>query len=233
MIHTQPLFVSLMSFISAKGIETSRTIHPASARTSPSTIFPLVLSAMLLIPLSPDTTHANTSCIQSKIKNGKIINRVIKAKPGKKCPRGTVPVFSNVINTGVSGDESVIQGKPGEQGPKGETGATGPQGIQGPQGPAGPKGLPGDSRMTLEFSLSQSNSENKSASATCPNDKQVIGGHGGVIEGLGVPTTKPIAISYSSVPVLSNSFTVRAYETEPVSSNWQVLAVAICVPADK
>jgi hypothetical protein len=45
-----------------------------------------------------------------------------------------------------------------------------------------------------------------------------------------VAANQRIAISFSSVPVFSNSFLVRAYETEPVSTPWQVIAVALFIP---
>jgi hypothetical protein len=51
---------------------------------------------------------ANTSCIKSIIVKGKVFNKVIKAKPGKKCPKGTLPVYSAVINQGVAGAEGTV-----------------------------------------------------------------------------------------------------------------------------
>lgn len=200
----------------------------------------LSLIILFSILTFPDKAFSNTSCIQSRLVKGKILNRVIKAKAGKKCPKGTVPVYSAIINQGVAGPEGSvgIQGITGTQGPKGDTGPAGPvgaQGIVGPQGPigaAGLQGIAGDTRITLEFSYSASNSVSpKTAFANCPVGTKVIGGYGGVVEGFGVAADQKVAISYSAVPLFSNStFAVRAFEPVDIATNWQVLAVAMCIP---
>ena len=190
----------------------------------------LFLASIFLLA---NQVYANTSCIKSTIVKGKVFNKVIKAKPGKKCPKGTVPVNSAVINQGVAGAEGTV-GLQGVAGPQGAKGETGPQGPQGPGGAMGLQGVPGDTRITTAFGYSaQFDSTNtKTAFANCPAGTQVIGGHGGVLEGLGVPSTAKVAISYATVPLFSTSaFSVKAFETVEENKSWQVYAVALCIPS--
>ncbi len=173
---------------------------------------------LLLGMVCSSAASADKLCLKSVVnKRGKIKHTTKVVPEGSACPKRFVPLLDNEAS-----DSAVAI-----------TGPQGPQGEQGLQGPQGLQGTPGYAGITLEFGYSANNSDSpKVAYANCPSGKSVIGGHGGVIEGFGVAANQTIAISYASVPILSNSFAVRAYETTAVGSNWQVVSVAMCVPQD-
>jgi hypothetical protein len=131
---------------------------------------------------------------------------------------------------GPSGPEGAT-GLPGIAGPQGLPGPIGPAGPQGPQGLQGPQGPAGTAQIVSASALSASNSTSpKLVSAPCPAGTSLIGGMGGVAEGLGVPYDGPVAISFASAVPLANSYTVRAYETAATADSWFVFAIAICRP---
>ncbi len=177
----------------------------------------IILLAFLSL-VSPTLLFADKLCLKSALKNGKIKNSVKTVATGTKCPRG----FTTLLD---SSDKSMTNILTGPQGP------TGPVGPKGDKGNVGPQGVPGYLGLQVVVDFSDTNSVSpKSARADCPAGTQVITGSGGALDGLGVPTSLKIAISHSSVPALSNSFLVQAYETEATSSNWFVHAVAVCRP---
>ena len=191
---------------------------------------PLLLAA-LTFSFAP-AALAEKVCLRSQIKAGRVVNRSVTVADSKSCPKGFIQLFSSV---------ALFQSTPGMQGPKGDPGPAGAQGIQGPAGPQGIQGPPGPkgdngasfgSQITLAFGQSVDNlTTPKTASASCPSGTRVIGGFGGAVEELGVPSSQKIAITYSSVPILSStSFTVKGFATEEASKTWRVIAVAMCVP---
>jgi hypothetical protein len=112
-------------------------------------------------------------------------------------------------------------------------GTTGPQGAAGPAGPAGPKGAdgaagapgaPGVSGREIVVAESDTNSDTeKTALATCPAGKQVIGGGANVY-----PNDVDDVFVRDSYPSSTTGFFVEAQEALAVADNWQVAAYAIC-----
>ena len=110
------------------------------------------------------------------------------------------------------------------------TGATGPQGAQGAQGPAGPAGpkgadgAPGISgrEVVVETSVTNSDAE-KTALASCPDGKRVIGGGANVF-----PNDVDDVVVREAFPSSATGFYVEAQEIGAVADNWQVAAYAIC-----
>lgn len=170
----------------------------------------------------PTYSFADKVCLRSILKNGKIKTSTKIVPTGTACPKG----YTLILDSKAPEAATLLSGPQGPQGPQGL------QGIQGIQGIQGPQGVPGYAGITLAFGESAVDSNSpKFAYADCPSGTQVIGGHGGVTEGLGQFANQNIAISYATVPVFSNSsFVVRAYETSAVATNWRVNAVALCVP---
>ena len=172
-----------------------------------------------------DKTYAETICLKSKIKKGKLVTTTATVSDGQKCPKGFKPLFSSTSITTIGGN--------GAQGLKGDTGAqgpAGPQGSVGPQGPIGPQGPQGGYRPRIAVSaISDSNSVSpKTVGAACPANTTFITGSTGVIDGLAVPYNGPVALSYAGGLVFSQTYYVRAYETTATNDTWQLFAVAIC-----
>lgn len=189
--------------------------------------FPLLLGTGLAFLLgAADVAMAEQLCLRSGIRNGKVRHSLVSVPDGAMCPRRTVAIVTPQSLEGVIGQG--LQGMKGDPGPQGPVGPQGAPGQQGPVGPQGPAGSPGPT-FSVAFALSDSNSISpKSASAQCPAGTQVIGGHAGVVVGLGEVANLPVAISYATVPALSNGFIARAYETSDTASSWALRVVAIC-----
>jgi len=120
-------------------------------------------------------------------------------------------------------------GAAGPEGPHGADGAPGPQGEPGPAGPQGPAGISGLERVV---GTSGNNSDSpKSAVATCPDGKKVIG-TGSFLQG-GASGSSPnllTDVAMRATLVDPNLTTVQAIaaEEEPTSANWGLTAYAIC-----
>jgi hypothetical protein len=130
---------------------------------------------------------------------------------------------------------SSLRGQSGPQGvagPQGPAGPAGPQGPVGPQGVAGTPGAPGaDGVSGLEqvsnsAGLQNSNTE-KTAVATCPGDKRLIGG-GARVQGAGA-TTVALVTSYGTT---DKSWLAHAREIAPDAADWTVIAYALCANVD-
>jgi len=187
----------------------------------------LIFSLTLLTLTS---ASADTLCLRSTLRKGKIKNSTRTVAGSTKCPKGFTPLLNapNLVSTSNTTSGPTIQGEKGDTGPQGPQGPQGLQGIQGPQGNQGPAGVDG---LVIGYGLSISNPDSpKEVDANCPPGYHVIAGFGGVHDATGVPANLPVAISYSSVPIFSNYFKVRAYETSPVGSGWSVIAYALCRP---
>lgn len=110
------------------------------------------------------------------------------------------------------------------------TGAAGPQGAQGPAGPAGPAGPKGDAgasgvsgREVVVAPTATNSDAEKTALATCPDGKQVIGGGANVF-----PNDVDDVLVREAFPSSTTGFYVEAQEIGAVADNWQVAAYAIC-----
>jgi len=180
----------------------------------------LVLPSLMFI--TTQSAVADKVCLRSKIVKGKIKHKTTTVADDANCP----PKFTVVAS-------STTLATVGPQGPQGQKGATGATGPKGATGATGATGSNAQNEIFIASAVSASNSNSpKTAFATCPVGSVVIGGFGGVIEELGVPFTGPVAISFASVPALSNSsFGIRAYETSPTESNWQIIVFAQCRPS--
>lgn len=117
--------------------------------------------------------------------------------------------------------------------PAGPKGATGAVGSQGP-----PRGLNG---LEIQQSSSGAGSDSaKTAIATCPAGKRVIGtGYdvvGGKTAGTLFPNEEIDVIVDQVVPVFNGLFNlwqvhVQAFEDQPTSASWSVIAYAFCANA--
>ena len=176
--------------------------------------------------------------------------RVLKAK--KRCRRSERRLSWN--KRGRSGTPGVA-GPPGPAGPAGPAGEPGPQGPAGVSGVEGggftlangsigathivdgsitkSKLAPGAltvSGLALQIVVAESEADSnspKSVAAGCPPGKTLVGGGAGAYEGLGVPFTGPVALSFSNA-FIGGSWRARAYETSATSSNWRLTVYAYC-----
>lgn len=184
-----------------------------------------VILAAVLAAIFAGPVSAETICLKSRIKNGKLTTATAAVPDGQKCPKSFKALFSSTSITTLGGS--------GIQGLKGDTGAQGPQGVQGPKGDTGLQGAPGADGKAFSFVsasvISDSNSVSpKSITANCPANSALVSGQYGVIDGIGVPYNGPVAVSYAGGLILGNAFHVRAYETTATSDSWQMFALAIC-----
>jgi hypothetical protein len=100
----------------------------------------------------------------------------------------------------------------------------GPAGPQGPVGPAGQTGPPGVSARQVTYATSANDSSSfKTASATCPAGKQMLGG-GAAITPAGA--TVPVALTSSYFN--GTAWVGSARETSAYSGSWIVNVIAIC-----
>jgi len=113
---------------------------------------------------------------------------------------------------------AALQGAPGPQG------AQGPAGAKGADGAAGPAGAPGVSGREVVVAPTDTNSDaEKTALATCPAGKQVIGGGANVF-----PNDVDDVVVREAFPSSTTGYYVEAQEIGAVAGNWQVAAYAIC-----
>jgi hypothetical protein len=112
----------------------------------------------------------------------------------------------------------------GAAGPQGAAGPTGPQGPKGDTGAAGEPGAPGISDREIVVAESEENSDTeKTALASCPDGKRVIGGGANVY-----PNDVDDVFVRDAYPSSATGFFVEAQEALAVADNWQVAAYAIC-----
>ena len=106
--------------------------------------------------------------------------------------------------------------------PQGPPGAVGPAG---PAGPAGPQGAPGVSGREPVFGTSANDSTaSKSATATCPSGKNVVGGGAAIVPtGAGVPVA--LQVSYVNGTA---GWVATASELEAYAGDWNVNVVVYC-----
>lgn len=186
-----------------------------------------LFTGLALLLGAAEVVSADQLCLRSALRNGKVRHSIVSVPDGALCPRRTVAIVTPQSLQGL-----VSQGLQGMKGDTGPQGPIGPQGVPGPQGPIGPQGPAGSPgpTFTIAFAETDSNSESpKTTIAQCPSGTQVIGGHAGVVVGLGEVANLPVALSYAMVPVFSNGYRARAYETSATASNWWLQVFAICV----
>ena len=176
----------------------------------------------------------------------------IAVRGKKKCRRGEKRVKWNRRGPqGVAGPQGP-QGPQGDQGAPGETGPQGPAGLSGVDGGgfALSEGSVGSthiadgsitksklaagaltvSGLSVQLVVAESEADStspKTIAAGCPVGKTLIGGGAGTYEGLGVPFTGPVALSFSNA-YIGGSWRARAYETTATSSNWRLTVYAYC-----
>jgi hypothetical protein len=128
-------------------------------------------------------------------------------------------------------DEDTLQIPRGEAGPRGPKGDTGNPGVQGPAGPQGVQGAPGASGVQIVSATSFNDSSSpKTATATCPAGKTVIGS-GASIGGSftsGSSTNTYAEVVVTAIDAGATQVVARAHEPDPFGSNWSVTAEAIC-----
>lgn len=141
---------------------------------------------------------ANNSIAGADVKNGSLQKKDLSAKA-----------------------RAALAGVAGPQGPAGPAGPAGPKGADGATGPAGAPGVSGR-EVVVESTETNSDAE-KTALATCPAGKQVIGGGANVF-----PNTVDDVVVREAFPSSTTGFYVEAQEIGAIGANWQVAAYAIC-----
>ena len=105
--------------------------------------------------------------------------------------------------------------------PAGPPGPQGPQGAVGPQGPIGAPGVSG--RQIASATSSNDSATFKSASATCPAGKQMLGGGAAI-----TPAGASVPVALTSSYFNGTAWVGSARETSAFSGSWIVNVVAIC-----
>ena len=146
---------------------------------------------------------------------------------GIKASRFAQPGYLVALNRAGKFPASVGQvgprGLPGVAGPAGAQGATGPAGAT---GAAGPAGAPGVSAYEIVSANSNSNSSSqKDQTASCPNNKKVLGGGAQVSS----PNSHPNVALDASVPSGTAAWIGSAHEDSVGdATSWSVKVWAIC-----
>jgi len=163
----------------------------------------------------------------------------VSPAPPPTCGKDETPVSWNQVGP---------PGPAGPQGVPGPQGLTGPAGPQGLTGPAGPPGAPGASGVEIVTAVGAYTDNSdivrhpevsvvaayKTATATCPQGKRVIGGGGQVIE-VSAPTLEPDVLHPDAIRIVhlgasypsgNGAWTVEAGATGGIA--WQLTAYAIC-----
>lgn len=104
------------------------------------------------------------------------------------------------------------------------SGPQGPAGPQGPVGPQGPIGAPGVSGRQIATATSANDSATfKSASASCPAGKQMLGGGAAITPS---SATVPVALTVSYFN--GTAWIASARETSAYAGTWVLNVIAIC-----
>jgi Collagen triple helix repeat (20 copies) len=127
------------------------------------------------------------------------------------------------------------QGATGPQGPQGETGPQGTQGETGPQGLQGDQGDPGLADVTPETARTPTGSgfnttTSKTATASCDEDRTVIGGGFEIHRGSDFPQSDLVKLSivFSKPTADQTGWTVQVIDAGGAGKNWALTAYAIC-----
>lgn len=151
---------------------------------------------------------------------------------GKDIRRGTVRSSDVRDSSLLAKDFMPGQLQPGPRGEPGTAGPAGPAGPQGPTGPQGPAGAAGVSGLERVVGSSANNSESfKSAVATCPNGKRLLGTGSfvhGAVTGSFPDQLTDVVVRATIVDDNLTAVQVIAAEEEPTGASWAVSANAIC-----
>jgi hypothetical protein len=169
---------------------------------------PIILVCVAFV--STNIALADTVCLRSVLKNGKIRNKVRLVAGDASCPRG----FTQIVSSSL----------PGLQGPQGPQGATGPQGPQGAAADVDQQ----DFVFVADETADKTSTDLKQLYVSCPSGTRLMSCSGGVETGLGVPATLPVAFSYTGTTRFGDCY-FRAYETTATASNWSIFGYATCV----
>jgi hypothetical protein len=103
-------------------------------------------------------------------------------------------------------------------------GPVGPPGPQGPVGPQGAAGAPGVSARELRSATSANNSTAfKTASASCPAGKQMLGGGVAI-----TPSAAGVPVAITTSYFNGTAWVGAARETSAYGGSWVVNVLAIC-----
>jgi hypothetical protein len=103
-------------------------------------------------------------------------------------------------------------------------GPAGPAGPQGPVGPQGTAGAPGVSGRELRAATSTNDSSAfKTASASCPAGKQMLGGGVAI-----TPTNASVPVAITTSYFNGTAWVGSARETSPFGGSWVLNVIAIC-----
>jgi hypothetical protein len=170
---------------------------------------PIILVCLAFLSLN--CAVADTVCLKSVLKKGKIRNKVRLVAGDASCPRG----FTQIVSSSL----------PGLQGPQGPQGATGPQGPQGDAANVDRQ----DFVFVADETADKTSTDTKQLYITCPSGTELLSCNGGVESGIGVPASVPVAFSYAGINRLGDCY-FRAYETTATSTSWGIFGYATCVP---
>jgi Collagen triple helix repeat (20 copies) len=189
------------------------------------------------------SSYAAVTITGNEIRNNTVTSKDLRNNSvhGKDIRRGTV-TSSDVRDYSLLARDfragQLPAGPRGEPGPIGATGPQGPggaagsQGEPGPAGPQGPAGAPGVSGLERVLGGSANDSHSpKSAVATCPAGKKVIG-TGSFVQGAASGSAPNLLTDVAVLATLVDSSVTHvqaiAAEEESTGANWGITAYAIC-----
>jgi hypothetical protein len=171
-------------------------------------------SPALLVAFAALFVASSGTAVAAKLITGKqIANNTISASDVKNGSLQTKDLSAKA--------RAALRGADGAQGPAGPAGPAGPKGADGAPGLAGAPGVSG--RQVVVESTNTNSDAEKTALATCPAGKQVIGGGANVF-----PNDVDDVVVREAFPSSATGFYVEAQEIGAVGANWQVAAYAIC-----
>jgi hypothetical protein len=158
------------------------------------------------------------SVTTAKIKNGAVTTPKIKNDAVTVDKLAANAVTSGQVKNGTLLKEDFKSGQI-------PSGPAGPPGPAGPRGLPGPKGAPGVSGLErVDASTSSSSANSKSAVATCPSGKRVIGGGA---QAMGTGAGK-VSINQNFPDSAGNKWNAQAVEVVSTGQSWQLQAYALC-----
>lgn len=158
------------------------------------------------------------SVTTAKIKNGAVTTPKLKNDAVTVDKLAANAVTSGQVKNGTLLKEDFKSGQLA-------TGPAGPPGPAGPRGLPGPKGTPGVSGLErVDASTAASSSNSKSAVATCPSGKRVIGG-GARATGTGA---NKVSINENFPDSDGNKWNANGVEVVATAASWALSAYALC-----
>jgi Collagen triple helix repeat (20 copies) len=190
---------------------------------------PVVLSATALVVAVLGVTpvgQATSDAVQTHFARN--ANFLRGKAPSVKAGKNKVPVANK------AGKLDRSWGAVGARGPAGPPGANGAQGPQGPGGPAGAKGDKGDTgapgppgvsglvRVTAASAFDTVNG--KSATATCPTGKRVVGSGAEISGAIGAVVIDDLTPSANLTSVFATGYQVPGTS----ATSWSINTYALC-----